>query len=96
VQPTMKGYSIQLDESDIVYHVTHEEVLDKHFSPEQIINELLEARRTPVERRGDRFEDKRLTGYVMLMLGMTTIPGQQTKIKKRGTKKRVHRSGEHT
>ena len=89
IQPTMKGYSIQLDESDIVYHITHEEVLDKHFSPERIINELLEARRIPAEWRGNKFEDKRLTSYVMLMLGMTTIPGQQNKIKKRGTKKRV-------
>jgi hypothetical protein len=89
VQPTMSGYSIQLDESDIVYNVTHEEVLDVHFSPEWIIDHMISARRIPAENRGDRFEDKRLTGYVMLMLGMTRIPGQQTKIRKRGNRKRV-------
>jgi hypothetical protein len=89
VQPTMSGYCIQLDESDIVYNVTHEEVLDVHFSPEWIIDHMISARRIPAENRGDRFEDKRLTGYMMLMLGMTRIPGHQTKIRKRGNRKRV-------
>ena len=89
VQPTMFGYSIQLDESDLIYNVTHEEVLDEHFSLEWIIDHMLTARKTPAENRGDRFMDKRFSRYVMLMLGMTTIPGQQKKIKKRGTKKCV-------
>ena len=89
VQPTMFGYSIQLDESDVIYNVTHEEVLDEHFSPEWIIDQMLTARRVPEENRGDKFMDKRFTRYVMIMLGMTTIPGQQNRIKKRGTKKRV-------
>ena len=44
VQPTMFGYSIQLDESDIIYNVTHEEVLDKHFSPEWIIDHMISAK----------------------------------------------------
>jgi hypothetical protein len=89
VQPTMSGYSIQLDESDIIYNVTHEEVLDVHFSPEWIIDHMISARRIPAENRGDRFEDKRPTSYVMLMLGMTRIPGQQTKIRKHSNRKRV-------
>ena len=89
IQPTMWGYSVQLDESDIIYHLTHEDVLDKRFSPEAVINQLIEARSTPAEQRGEKFEDKRLTSYVMLMLGMTTIPGQKNKIKKRGNQKRV-------
>jgi len=89
IQPTMFGYSVQLDESDIIYNVTHEEVLDKHFSPEWIIDQMLTARNVPAENRGDKFEDKRFSSYVMIMLGMTKIPGQQAKIKKRGTKKRV-------
>jgi Holliday junction resolvase RusA-like endonuclease len=89
VQPTMFGYSVQLDESDIVYNLTHEEVLDEHFSPEWIIDHMLTARHVPSEDRGDRFTDKRFSNYVTLMLGMTTIPGSQTKIKRRGNKKRI-------
>ena len=58
VQPTMFGYSVQLDESDITYNLSHEEVLDKHFSPERIINEMITAREIRKEERGDRFEDK--------------------------------------
>ena len=71
VQPTMFGYSIQLDELDLIYNVTHEEVLDEHFSPIWIVDHLLAARNIPAENRGDRFEDKRFTKYVMIMLGMT-------------------------
>ena len=89
VQPTMFGYSVQLDESDITYNLSHEEVLDKHFSPERIINEMIAAREIRKEERGDRFEDKRLTSYVAIMLGMTSVPGQNAKIKKRGMKKRT-------
>jgi len=89
VQPTMFGYSIQLDESDVIYNVTHEEVLDPRFSPEWTIDHMLAARNVLPESRGDRFEDKRFSNYVSLMLGMTRIPGQQTRIKKRGDKKRV-------
>ena len=89
IQPTMSGYSVQLDESDIIYNMTHKEVTDRSFSPEAVIDQLLTARKVPAERRGDKFVDKRFTKYVMLMLGMTSIPGQGNKIKKRGTKKRV-------
>jgi hypothetical protein len=89
VQPTMSGYSVQLDESDIIYDISHEEVLDKGFSPEDVINKLMTARSVSAVNRGDKFVDRRFTGYVMLMLGMTTLPGQKSKIKRRGTKKRV-------
>ena len=43
VQPMMKGYSVQLDESDIIYHLTHEDVLSKQVSPKEIIDEILRA-----------------------------------------------------
>ena len=89
VQPTMFGYSIQLDESDIIYNLTHEEVLDEHFSPEWIIDQMITAWRVPVENRGERFEDRWMSKYVTIMLRMTSIPGQQTKIKRRGNKKRT-------
>ena len=89
VQPTMFGYSIQLDESDLIYNVTHEEVLNDRFSPEWIIDHMLTARHVPSELRGERFLDKRFSNYVTLMLGMTHIPGQQVRIKKRGNKKRI-------
>ena len=89
VQPTMFGYSIQLDESDLIYNLSHEEVLDENFNVEWIIDHILTARCVPAADRGERFHDKRFSGYVMIMLGMTRIPGQQNKIKKRGTKKRV-------
>ena len=82
IQPTMSGYSVQLDESDIIYNLTHEEVIDKRFSPEDVIDQILTARKVPAESRGDKFIDKRLTSYVTLMLGMTTLPGQKSKIKK--------------
>ena len=49
VQPTMFGYSIQLDKSDLIYNVTHEEVLDERFSPEWIIDHILTARNVPAE-----------------------------------------------
>ena len=85
----MFGYSVQLDESDIIYDLTHKEVLDQRFSPEKVIDQLLEARKVPAEGCGDKFKDRRFSGYVVLMLGMTTIPGQKIQIKKRGNKKRV-------
>ena len=85
----MFGYSIQLDESDLIYNVTHEEVLDECFSPEWIIDHILTARNVPAELRGDRFQDKRFSSYVTLMLRMTQLPGQQNNIKKRSNKKRV-------
>ena len=89
VQPTMFGYSIQLDESDLIYNVTHEEVLDEHFNPEWIIDHMLTAWNVPAEHRSDRFQDKQFSNYVMLMLGMTRLPGQQNNIKKCSNKKRV-------
>ena len=58
VRPTMFGYSIQLDESDLIYNVTHKEVLDERFSPEWIIDHILTARNVPAELQGDRFQDK--------------------------------------
>ena len=85
----MSGYSVQLDKSDIIYSLTHEEVIDKRFSPEDVIDQILTAQKVPAESRGDKFIDKRLTSYVTLMLGMTTLPGQKSKIKKRGNKKHV-------
>ena len=88
VQPTMWGYSVQLDESDIIYNLTHEEVLDERFSPEWIIDQMLTARNVPEGNRGECFEDKRHTKYVSIMLGMTTVPGQTAKLKRRGNKKR--------
>ena len=85
----MFRYSVQLDESNIIYNLTHKEVLDQCFSPEKVIDRLLEAWKVPAEGRRDKFKDRRFSGYVALMLGMTTIPGQKTWIKKRGNKKRV-------
>ena len=87
MQPTMFGYSIQLNESDVIYNVTHEEVIDKHFSPEHIINQMLAFRNVPVEKQDNQFKDQCFTSYTILMLGMTTIPGQKMPIRKRGTKK---------
>ena len=89
MQPTMFGYSIQLDESDVIYNITHKEVIDKHFSPEHIIDQMLAVRNVLVENRDNRFRDQRFTSYTMLMLGMTTIPGQKMPIRKRGTKKHI-------
>ena len=89
VQPTMHGYSLQLDESNLIYNLTHDEIRDQGFSPEWVIDHILAARKVPAEDRGDRFEDKRFTKYITLMLGMAKVPGQQTKIKKRGNKKRI-------
>ena len=41
VQPTMFGYSVQLDKSDVIYNLTHEEVLDDHFNLEWVIDHVL-------------------------------------------------------
>ena len=89
VQPTMFGYSIQLDESDIIYNISHEEVLDKFFGPGWIIDQMITAWKVPADNRGDRFTDKRMSKYITIMLGMTTIPRQKETIKKRGNKKRT-------
>ena len=89
IQPTMFGYSVQLDESDLIFNLTHEEVLGDHFNPKRVIDQILAAQRIPADDRGDKFTDKRFSNYVALMLGMTRIPGQQSKIKERGNKKRV-------
>ena len=43
VQPTMFGYSVQLDESDLIYNLTHEEVLGDHFDPKWVIDRILAA-----------------------------------------------------
>ena len=64
-------------------------MLDEHFSPEWIIDHILMAQQIPAEDQGDRFTDKQFSNYVVLMLGMTRIPGQQTKIKRHGNKKCV-------
>ena len=69
VQPTMFGYSIQLNESDIIYNVMHKEVLNEHFSPEWIIDQILMARNVPAEYRGDNFQDKSFTTYTTLITG---------------------------
>ena len=87
VQPTMFSYSVKLDELDIIYNISHEEVLDELFSPEWIIDQMIMAWKVPADNRGDRFTDKRMSMYVTIMLGMTTIPGQKEKIKKRRNKK---------
>ena len=50
---------------------------------------MITAWKVPADNRGDRFTDKRMSKYVTIMLGMTTIPGQKEKIKKRGNKKRT-------
>ena len=89
VQPTMFGYSIQLDESDIIYNISHKKVLDKLFSLEWIIDQMIMTRNVPADNRGDRFMDKRMSKYITIMLGMTTIPRQKEKIKKRRNKKRT-------
>ena len=89
VQPMMFGYSIQLDELDVVYNLTHEEVFDDYFNPEWVIDHILTAQCVPADNRGSRFEDKQFSNYVSIMLGMMTLPGQKTKIKKCGNKKCV-------
>ena len=89
IQPTMFRYSIQLDESDLIYNVTHEEVLSEHFNPEWIIDHMLMAWNVPAEHHSDRFQDKWFSNYFMLILGMTHLPGQQNNIKKHGNKKLV-------
>jgi hypothetical protein len=85
----MFSYIAQLDESDVIYHMTHEEVISDEFNRKEIIERMLAARKIPAELRGDKFTDKRFSKYVVLMLGMTTIPGQKRKVKTRGSKKRV-------
>ena len=87
VQPTMFGYSIQLDESDIIYNISHKEVLDELFSLEWIIDQMIMAWKVLADNRGYRFTDKRISKYITIILGMTTIPGQKEKIKKCGNKK---------
>ena len=89
MQPTMFGYSIQLDESNIIYNISHKEVLDKLFSPEWTIDQMITAQKVLADNRGDRFMDKRMSKYGTIMLGVTTIPGQKEKIKKRRNKKRT-------
>ena len=90
VQPTMFGYSLQLDDSDIIYNLTHEELLDEHLEIEWIVDQMITATYVPKGNRGDKFEDKRFTTYTMIMLGMTQIPKQKGKIKKRGNRKREY------
>ena len=89
IQPTMFSYSIQLDELDVIYNLTHEEVLDDHFNLEWVIDHILAAQRVLADNRGSRFKDKWFSNYISIMLGMMTLPGQKTKIKKRGNKKHV-------
>ena len=43
IQPTMFGYSVQLDESDLIFNLTHEEVLGDRFNPEWVIDQILAA-----------------------------------------------------
>ena len=89
IQPTMFRYSVQLDESDLIYNLTHKKVLGDHFDPKWVIDQILVAQCILADNRGDKFTDKRFSNYVALMLGMTRIPGQQSKIKKRRNKKCV-------
>jgi len=87
IMPIMLGYSIRIIELNVYYNITHEEVLNRHFKPERIINQMVEAAEIPVEQRKDRFRNKRLklTNDVMIRLGMASVPGQ--KPRKRGGNK---------
>ena len=80
----MFGYSLQLDDSDVIYNLTHEELLSEDLNTEWIVDQMITATYVPKGNQGDKFEDKRFTTYTTIMLGMTQIPGQKGKIKKRG------------
>jgi hypothetical protein len=87
VQPTMTGYSVQIDD-EIFYNISHEEVVDGDVRAEWVIEHMMSAKKLPIEERGERFQDRRLTGFHTLMLGMTRLPGNTEKIKRRGSKRR--------
>lgn len=89
VQPSMFGYSMRLDESDIIYNLMHKEILDRDFSPERVIDQISSARQVLAEDRGERFLDKRFSDHVTIMLGMTRIPRQSANVKRRGNNKRA-------
>jgi hypothetical protein len=89
VQPTMNGYSVQIDEADMFYNIRHEEVIDGDIKAEWVIEHLLSTRNIPLEDRGERFQDLRLMGFHTLMLNMTRIPGQSEPLRKRGSKRRL-------
>ena len=49
IQPMMFRYSVQLNESDLIFNLTHEEVLGDHFNPKWVIDQILVARRVPAD-----------------------------------------------
>ena len=55
IMPIISGYSIRLNDLDVYYNIKHEEVLDGHFNPERILNQMVKAADIPVEQRRDRF-----------------------------------------
>lgn len=85
VEPILSGYSARLDKTDVFYNISHDEVLSEHFSPAQIIDQMITARNLPFNKRGDKFKDKRLkiNEELLVQLGMTSVQ----KGKKSGHKK---------
>ena len=39
----MFGYSLQLDDSDVIYNLAHDKVLDDHFNPKWIVDQMINA-----------------------------------------------------
>ena len=64
--------------------------MDEELNINWIVDQMIMATYVPKDNRGDKFEDKHFTTYTTIMLGMTQIPRQKGKIKKRGNQKREY------
>ena len=78
VQLTMFRYNIQLDESDIIYNLSHEEVLDEYFSPKQIINKMITVWEIWTEEKGDCQGHSALVPAQWLSTVGVSLPRQPT------------------
>ena len=68
VWPTVDGYCIHLEGTDIFYSVKHAEVLGDAFNPKRILNQMVEIERVPEGSRPRIFSDTMLTGHQELMM----------------------------
>ena len=76
VWPTMDGYSIHLNRTDIFYGLKYSEVLGDAFNPRRVLNQMDATRRVSEEDRPSIYQDSKLnrcqclmTNAIKLMVG---------------------------
>ena len=85
VQPSMKGYCLHIEGTDVYYEVTHAEVLGDTFNIGRILGAMRDASGADATERSSLFEDTTLNRRQSIMLCATRLMASSIK-RKRTTK----------